>query len=156
MLCHIDQTISSPLTGAVRFGPLGPTPFLDGRCTFLDVSRLGSGLSRRMFPEFTRFVLTAYAERTPFLLNVRDIFFLTNLVVCSICSHFGYILLILELSAIAPSVTSEHQRYPLGHQRGLRLTVDAFGHHVDAGHGCRRHSLVPSLSSVLFGCLLLS
>lgn len=93
-----------------------------------------------MFPEFTRFVLTAYAERTPFLLNVRDIFFLTNLVVCSICSHFGYILLILELSAIAPNVTSEHQRYPLGHQRGLRLTVDASGHHVDAGHGCRRHS----------------
>ena len=93
-----------------------------------------------MFPEFTRFVLTAYAERTPFLLNVRDIFFLTHLIICGIGCHTKVYLLILELSAIAPSVTSEHQQYPLGHQRGLCLTVDASGHHVDAGHGCRRHS----------------
>ena len=77
------------LSGAVRFGLLSPTPFLDGRCTFLDLSRLGSGLSLRMFPEFTQFVLTASAERTPSL-NVRDIFFLTNLIVGSICCHLGF------------------------------------------------------------------
>lgn len=53
-----------------------------------------------MFPEFTRFVLTAYAERTPLLLNVRYIFFLTDLVVSSICSHYsGYLLFGFELNA---------------------------------------------------------
>ena len=92
--------IITPLLGAVRFGSLDPTPFLDGRCTFLDLSRLGSGLSLRMFPEFTQFVLTAYAERTPSL-NVRDIFFFTNLIIGSICCHLGFTLNeTLELSAI--------------------------------------------------------
>lgn len=50
-----------------------------------------------MFPEFTRFVLTAYAERTPLLLNVRYIFLLTHLIIGSICSHLIGYLLSLEL-----------------------------------------------------------
>lgn len=75
------------VTGAVRFGPLGPTPSLDSRCTFPRVLGLGSGLPRRVFPEFTRFVLTDYSERTPFLVNVRYIFLPSHLVVSRVEGH---------------------------------------------------------------------
>ena len=31
---YAEETISSPTWGAGRFGPLGPTPLRDSRCTF--------------------------------------------------------------------------------------------------------------------------
>ena len=51
MCRHIVQTISSPVSGAGRFEPLGSTPLRDGRYTFLNL-RLGTGLSAWDFPRF--------------------------------------------------------------------------------------------------------
>ena len=65
---HLFRLYYHPLMRAVRFEPLGPTPLLDSRCTFLG---LGTGLPVLGVPRFHTVCFDGHAKRTP-LLNVHD------------------------------------------------------------------------------------
>ena len=56
---HADQIISSSLWDALRFGPLGPTPFRDDRCTF-PLRGLDQDYLLEASPEFTEFSVVNY------------------------------------------------------------------------------------------------
>ena len=56
---YADQIISSSLWDALRFGPLGPTPFRDDRCTF-PLRGLDQDYLLEASPEFTEFSVVNY------------------------------------------------------------------------------------------------
>ena len=112
---------------------------VDGRCTFL-FRGLAQDCLLEMFPEFTQFILTAYAERTPSL-NVRYIFLLPHLIVGSISSHKTSF---LKVELIAPIALAMLQLYRPSHQPEMGYSEVYSGHPSGAGHVGRRCSWVPS------------